>query len=134
MSLLGVINHFRTPGSGASGAYTVTRQAPGAYASLTGKYVAGSASTFTIIAAVHPYSPGRHQVVIPEGMRTEDVRVLWTATELKALDASADADTVTVSAGPSFTSRREERKDRAICAVCGDRYPCTTVRILEGDE
>jgi hypothetical protein len=80
VSLLDAIVRFRTPGAAnAAGQYRVTRTLAGDYPS--GQYVPGSTSTFNITASVQPFSD-RSTVVLPEGVRTEDVRVLWTATEL----------------------------------------------------
>lgn len=94
MSLLNVIDRFRTPGTAANGEYTVTRTAAGSSAA-TGNYVAGSTSTFTIVASVQPHD-GRSTVVLPEGVRTEDVRQLWTATELRVTDDQVDPDRITI--------------------------------------
>lgn len=98
MSLLGVIQRFRTPGLATSGTYTVNRTLPGDYPS--GEYVPGTASTFTIVASVQPLT-GRETVVLPEGVRTEDVRQLWTSTELRVHDDNADADVVVIPGGLS---------------------------------
>lgn len=99
MGLLDVISHFATPGSAPNGQYTVTRLAGGAYDPATGEFVNGAPASFTITAAVHPYSAGRHQVTLPEGARAEDVRVLWTATQLRVTDDAADNDVVMIPDG-----------------------------------
>lgn len=94
MSLLDVIVRFRTPGlATADGLYQVTRTLAGDHA--TGQYVPGSTSTFNVTASVQPFS-GRETVVLPEGVRTEDVRVLWTATELRVHDDDTDPDVVQI--------------------------------------
>lgn len=83
MSLVGVIDDF------ATGTYTVTRTAVGAYDSA-GRYTAGSTSTFSVVASVQPTS-ARDQVVMPEGIHYEDAVVVYVATELRAFDASTGA-------------------------------------------
>lgn len=94
MSLLGVIDRFATPGTAAGGKYTVSRTLAGSYAA-TGDYVDGSVTTFPITASVQPHD-GRLTVTLPEGARTEDVRQLWTATELRVTDDNVDADRITI--------------------------------------
>lgn len=94
MSLLGVIERFRTAGTGANGQYVVTRTAAGDYAA-TGDYAPGSTSTLLITASVQPLD-GRENVVLPEGVRVEDVRQIFTATELRVADGLVDEDVVTI--------------------------------------
>ncbi len=64
---------------------------------------------------------------------TVDRRAIGEHHHRKVADLTARVYAVFVLHEPVFTSRREERKERAICAVCGDRYPCATVRILNGE-
>ena len=64
-----------------TGDYTVTRTA--ASTVLQGRQVAGAPSTFSIAASVQPYN-GTVLRVLPEGIHTEDVRHVYTTTELRA--------------------------------------------------
>jgi hypothetical protein len=68
--------------------YTVTRRATGAYAS--GIWVDGATSTITIRAHVQPVT-GRDLKTLPEGQRTEDARIVYTTTELKATAGGPDS-------------------------------------------
>lgn len=96
MSLLGVIDRFRTSGT-VAGSYQVTRSTgPGDYPD--GDYVPAATSTVLITASVQP-ADGRSTVVIPEGVRTEDVRQLWTATELRVFDSRGDGDIIMIPGG-----------------------------------
>lgn len=77
MSLLGVITCFQT------GTYTITRTAADTY--TDGLRTAGATSTFTIDASIQPVT-GRKLLALPEARRTQDIRVLWTATALAVAD------------------------------------------------
>lgn len=88
MSLNGVIARF------ATGTYTVTRTAAGTLSA--GHYTAGATSTFSIVASVQPAS-GRSLRVLAEGRRGDEVRELYTTTELRLGAAgSIDPDTVSI--------------------------------------
>jgi hypothetical protein len=87
VSLLGVIGRLKT------GTYTVTRTPAGTYAA--GRYSAGSPTTFTITAVVEPFG-GREIKVLPEGQFAEDVRVLYTATELLTMSPTDVPDSVAI--------------------------------------
>lgn len=100
MSLFSNISRFRTPGTGPGGTYIVTRTAPGDYVA-TGEYAPGSTSTVNIVACIQPYDAGRHTVTLPEGVRTEDVRELWTTTELHVDDVNDTADVIEIPGGLS---------------------------------
>lgn len=86
--LLGTIRRLRTAAE-----YTVTRTATGGYSA--GRYTAGAASTLTIVAVVEPFG-GREIKVLPEGQFAEDVRVLYTATELLTMSATVVPDSVSI--------------------------------------
>lgn len=75
-------------GDFATGTYTVTRRAAGAMAA--GRYTPGASSTFTAIMSVQP-TGARDQVIMPSGVHYEDAVVCYTATELRAHDASTGA-------------------------------------------
>lgn len=77
MSLAGIIRRlgFKT------GDYTVTRTAASTDDG-NGRRVAGATSTLTITASVQPYNGGILRV-LPEGIHAEDVRHVFTETEIK---------------------------------------------------
>ena len=75
MSLTGVIARFKT------GDYTVTRSANGTY--VNGRLVAGAPSTFSIEASIQPVT-GRELQALPEAYHGEEVKVIYTVTELLA--------------------------------------------------
>lgn len=87
MSLTGAIASFST------GTYTVTRTAAGS--STLGRYTAGATSTFDIVASVQPVT-GRDLLAMPEGLRADETRIVYTTTELRALTAASDADVVAI--------------------------------------
>ncbi len=86
MGLAEVIDRFGT------GSYTVFRHAGGGW--IDGHFSAADPSTLTIEASVQPQS-GRELVDAQEGQHADDVRVLWTRSELRTvtmqIDASEDA-------------------------------------------
>lgn len=88
-----------------TGTYTVTRTAAGTY--TNGKYTAGAASTFPIVADVQPVS-GELLRDLPEGRRAEETRVLFTLTELRALKPTTDSDVVAID-GESWRVFKVER-------------------------
>lgn len=87
MSLLDSIADFST------GTYTVTRTPTGSY--TLGRYTPGTPTTFTITASVQPFG-GREIKVLPEGQFAEDVRVLFTATELFTMSPADVPDTISI--------------------------------------
>jgi hypothetical protein len=92
MALIDVIFSLQTPGP-----YTVTRTAAGAY--TNGRYDAGSESTFTIIASIQPLglaASGRVLTELPEGQNGDEVRILYTITELLTRSPGQEPDVVTL--------------------------------------
>lgn len=82
MSLSDVITRFSTAEADSVPAgYVVTRTVVGGIDS-TGNVIDGSRSTFTINACVQPLN-GRSLMMLPEGTRTEDVRVIDSMTALQ---------------------------------------------------
>lgn len=65
----------------ASGTYTVHRRAAAVY--VHGRAQAGVDSTIQIVASVQPVT-GNDLLRLPEGRRSVETRVLFTATELRA--------------------------------------------------
>jgi hypothetical protein len=80
MSLLDCISRFSTASAdGTPTGYSITRTASGTY-DANGLWVAGSTSIITTDASVQPYSDDVDMV--PEGVRREDVRVIFTPIAL----------------------------------------------------
>lgn len=74
--------------------YTVTRKAATTY--TAGRAVAGATDApITIVASVQPVT-GRELKALPEGRRAEDVRILFTTTELRTESPAGAADQVTI--------------------------------------
>ena len=68
----------------ATGTYTVTRgDGPGAYDPTTGYFVADSTTEVEVVAAVFPVT-GRELQQLPEGMRSKEVRQVFTTVALRA--------------------------------------------------
>lgn len=78
-----------------TGTYTVTRTGAGTYPS-GGYLVPGSTSTFPIVAIVQPYAGGRKMLPLPEGVRSEETKLLHTATALRTRDGNGAPDFVTI--------------------------------------
>lgn len=87
MSLNGVIESF------ATGTYTLTRGTSGVY--TDGRYVSAAPSTTTVEACVQPVS-GRKLLPLLEGRRTDEVRVVFTQSELFPVTPSQRADQLTI--------------------------------------
>ncbi len=93
MSLTGVIGRMST------GSYTVTRRVAATY-DTSGVRVAGASSTLSITASVQNIS-GRDLKSLPEGQHADDMRVLFTTTELRTRTPAYDADRVAID-GEAF--------------------------------
>ena len=78
MALIGAIASF------ATGTYTVNRRAVGALDG-EGIYVPASPSTFSIEASIQPVT-GRDLKAMPDGRHAEELRVVYTITELVTVD------------------------------------------------
>ena len=76
-----------------TGTYTVTRQATGAY--VAGVWVPGSGSTFTLDAGVQPIN-GADLRLLPEGQHVEELRKLYTATQLFTARDNKAPDTIAI--------------------------------------
>lgn len=82
MSLLNAIKRFSTAvADGASAGYVVTRSAADVIDPTTGLAIPSAPATLLIDASIQPYS-GHGLRVLPESYHTEDVCVIYTATEL----------------------------------------------------
>jgi hypothetical protein len=80
MSLLDCITRFSTAAAdGTPAGYVVTRTPIGTYPN--GRYVPGTPTTFLMDASIQPY--GGELDVLPEGIMQRDIRVIYSALELK---------------------------------------------------
>ncbi len=70
-----------------TGDYTVTRYAAGT--TTLGVFTPGGTSTFLIAASIQPYK-GREIKIGPEGQQGDDVRMVFTETELRATAGTPD--------------------------------------------
>ncbi len=75
MALNGVIAAFQ------SGTYTRKRTAAGS--TVNGRYTEGSTASTSLVASVQPIT-GAQLKALPEGRHTEELRVVYTTTELLA--------------------------------------------------
>lgn len=97
MSVTDVIDDFPTGDGDGDGAYTVTRRASSTL--VMGRTVDGATSTFPITASVQPVS-GRELRLVPEGMRADDARVIYTATRLDPTPGGPDQVAIVVDGVP----------------------------------
>lgn len=73
--------------------YTVTRTTPAA--PVNGRKVAGTTSTLPITANIQPAN-GEELETLPEHRRKNDVRVIYTETELFVEDATHEPDRIAI--------------------------------------
>ena len=94
MSLIDVIDALST------GTYTVTRRSAGTY--VEGRYVLGSTSSFNIVASIQPLlrTGGRHLRTESQGQHGEEMRVIYTKTDLLTRTSTRDPDVVTIDSEP----------------------------------
>lgn len=64
--------------------YTVTRAGAVEFDTAPGQPTLGASSTLSILAVIEPPS-GTDLRRMPEGLRTEETRIVWTTTELQTL-------------------------------------------------
>lgn len=83
-----------------TGTYAVTRKVAGTYDN-NGRAVTGSSTVITVDAVVQPYNP-RKLAPLPEGIRSEEARLLHATTLLRTQDNTGPADIVTIS-GEQYT-------------------------------
>lgn len=91
----------------ATGEYTVTRRTGGAW-TTDGEWTEGAPSTFTIVASVQP--AGEDLQDLPEGMSLDDVRMVYTETELIPLRDGVEPDYVEIL-GKSYRVQKCSRWD-----------------------
>jgi hypothetical protein len=96
-------------GSMMEGTFTVTR-----YAANTtdgaGRVVAGAASTFSIDASIQPVTNGRELQPLAEAAHGREVRVVFTATELRTITPAQAPDLIAI-AGETWEVIAAERWD-----------------------
>lgn len=90
----------------ATGTYQVSRTAAGVY-DANGRYTAGAVTSLDIIASVQPVG-GRKLMDLPEGQRGDEIRVVYTRTELFSRAPGRDPDRVSID-GAAWTCVRVER-------------------------
>lgn len=98
-----------------TGSYEVTRTETGEY--TQGRYASGGTSTFPIVADVQDVT-GRVLHDMPEGMRAEDTKVLYTITELRGL-----YPTLPAASGPDVPGNEPD-----VILIEGERYRVHTVQ------
>lgn len=86
-----VIASFATDDGAGSGAYAVTRCAEGTR--TDGLWQPGATSSVSIVASVQPLD-GDALKFLPEGVRAEDARLLFTTTPIIVEDGRADVVTI----------------------------------------
>ena len=64
---------------------TVSRAQGGEY-DTNRNYVDKAPKPFCTMSSIQPYKKGKDQVVLPEGIRSEDALVVWTKDELRVAD------------------------------------------------
>ena len=76
---------------------TILRSQGGEYDSNR-NFVDKDPKSFCTMSSIQPYRKGKDQVVLPEGIRSEDVLVVWTKDELRVADQfkNLKADETTV--------------------------------------
>jgi hypothetical protein len=90
IDLSSVIQRLSNPGT-----FTITRFAGSAF--VNGRYATGAPSTFQIRAVIQ-IAEGRDLLILPEGLRSKEIIVVFTATLLTTAKATApqnDADQLT---------------------------------------
>jgi hypothetical protein len=104
-----------------TGTYSVARPAAGTLDSA-GDWVPAAGTTFSIDASVQPLS-GRALKDLREGLRSEDVRWVYTNSELRALTAGAGPDVITIDGGHYRVSKVEHFR------VISGHYRATVERL-----
>lgn len=103
-----------------TGTYTVTRTARGT--TTLGRYTPGATSTFPIVADVQHVS-GDQLRDLPEGVRSEESRILYTTTALTAQSTTHDADVIAID-GDNWRVIRVDR-----FRVFANRYRAIVERV-----
>lgn len=98
----------------ANATLTIQRHEVGAFDDGVGRWVPGAVSTFTVTANVQP-ATGMQRVVGGRDMRSDeqgehvdDVRVVYTPTELRTRDKTTEPDLVIDYKGGDWVCARQE--------------------------
>jgi hypothetical protein len=89
----------------STGTYSVTRVLQGTY--TQGRYTAGATTTFEISACEQPVE-GRKLQPQAEGEHADEIRVLYTNTELRTRTPQVEPDVITID-GEAFEVFRCEK-------------------------
>lgn len=103
-----------------TGTYTVTRTVRGT--TTNGRYTPGATSTLSIVADVQHVS-GNALRDLPEGMRSEETRIVYTTTALIAQTLANDPDVIAID-GDNWRVNRVDR-----FRVFANRYRALVERI-----
>jgi hypothetical protein len=103
-----------------TGTYIVTRYTPGAL--VDGIPLADATSTFNIDASVQPLS-GRALQDLPEGMRADDNRWVFTESEIRTVQTTNHPDTIEIN-GESYRAIKSEYFN-----VLSDHYRVTVEKV-----
>lgn len=98
MSLQGVVDTFATRDGNGDGTYNVTRRAKRGYTSEGYADAENPATTLTPTMSVQPMGGGLK--TLPEGRRVEDVRRIFTETQLFDGGDDYEPDVVTIGGEP----------------------------------
>lgn len=90
------------------GPYTATRTTDGGY-DADGLAVAGTTSTFAVAGSLQPVS-GRELRDLPEGQRGDEIRVLYTLTELRTRIGTHQPDKLSID-GETWVVIKTEKFD-----------------------
>lgn len=77
---------------------TITRYSNGGYYREDGEWIVGSTSPLTIQASVQPYQKSEQQIILPEGVTEDDVRLVMTKSQLQTASEynNNNADTTVI--------------------------------------
>jgi hypothetical protein len=76
-----------------TGTYDVTRTTAGGY--VKGRYTAGATQVIPVVADVQDVT-GQLLRDLPDGMRSENTKVVYTTTELRSLEVTTDPDVIDI--------------------------------------
>lgn len=82
-------------GSFSTGTYVVTRTTAASTYGTDGRLVPASTTTFSAAMCVQPLTKRQLQR-LPEGMRTKELRSVWSPVELKTQGSGQDPDVIAI--------------------------------------
>lgn len=65
---------------------TITRNTTAGTYNAAGEWVRGTTTTLNVECNLQPYRRGTEQMTLPEGVRSEDVLIMYTKTPIRAVD------------------------------------------------